>query len=269
MRIITSRDNQKLKAVRKVRDGKALNKIFIEGFRLSVEALKSKVEVYEAFISKSSLENNSNSEIIDKISSKTNVIQVSDKIFKTISDTKNPQGIVLIGKRPDSDVHFSFHKTDVAKNLPIFLVLNKINNPSNLGAIFRVAEAVNLKGIIVTKDSADVFSNKSLRASMGSVLRIPVWENVDFDEVLVWANENSLITTCADVNSKTNYTEVDWKQPRLLIFGSEAHGLSSQERANLDEQVIIKMDNDVESLNLAVACGVVLFEAKRQFDYKT
>jgi TrmH family RNA methyltransferase len=149
-------------------------------------------------------------------------------------------------------------------NFPIIILLHKINNPKNLGAILRSAEAVGVNKIITTTDSVNAYSTKALRASMGSSLRMQIWENVEFDEVLNWAVENGLLTTCADINSKNSYTKIDWKKPRLLIFGSEAHGLSVEERSKINESLFIPMENQVESLNLAVSCGVILFEAKRQ-----
>ena len=118
----------------------------------------------------------------------------------------------------------------------------------------------------MTENSADVFSPKALRGAMGASLRLPIWTNAGFFEVLEWSKQKNLISICADINAEKSYTEIVWKQPRLLIFGSEAHGLSAQEREKVDESLIIPMENNVESLNLAVACGVILFEAKRQIE---
>ncbi len=85
-----------------------------------------------------------------------------------------------------------------------------------------------------------------------------------FFKVLEWAKQKNLISVCADVNAEKSYLEIDWNKPRLLIFGSEAHGLSVEERNVVDESLIIPMENEVESLNLAVSSGVILYEAKRQ-----
>ncbi len=261
---ITSRDNQKLKVVRKIRDCKVENLIFIEGLRLAEETLKSNLNPAEVFISKEFAADQKNSQIIKKLSDQIEIYTVSEKIFKSISDTKNPQGIILICEKPEfeKDIFFQIEKSE--NKLPIYILLHNINNPSNLGAIFRTAEAVGVRGIITSKNSANAFSPKALRASMGSVLRVSVWENVEFQEALEWAKENTLITICADINSDKNYTEIDWKKPGLLIFGSEAHGLNQTERRKIEENIFIPMEKTVESLNLAVACGIILFEAKRQ-----
>lgn len=101
---------------------------------------------------------------------------------------------------------------------------------------------------------------------MGASLRIPIYENAGFDEMLEWAAANDMVPTAADTSGQTTYTGTDWTRPRLLIFGSEAHGLSAEQREKIREMVSIPMENEVESLNLAVSCGIILFEAKRQAD---
>ena len=101
---------------------------------------------------------------------------------------------------------------------------------------------------------------------MGSTFRLPIWTDNEFDEALEWANDNRLITTATGTSSAKHYTAIDWRKPRLLVFGSEAHGLTRSQMAPLNEIVTIPMENRVESLNLGVSAGVILFEAKRQND---
>lgn len=254
--IITSKDNQHLAAARRVRDGKESGQIFFEGRRLATEVLRSNIEVEQCFISEELMD----FDLISKVGrSSKNYFFVGDRAFRSISDTDNSQGIVLITKRPRRSDAFA-----QVSNAPIFLLLNEISNPSNLGAIFRTAEAAGVSGVIVSKRSADTFSPKSNRASMGSNLRIPVWESADLDEVVDWARKSGLITTAASVNAEADYTNIDWKIGRVLVYGSEAHGLSGSILETLDETFVIPMDNGVESLNIGVSVGITLFEAKRQ-----
>lgn len=260
---ITSRDNQRLKLARKTREGFNKNAVFIEGLRLANEVLRSNTKILDVFVNQNFLQNENNSQFLDEINF-ANVAEVSDKIFDSLADTKNSQGIVLICEKPPTGKIVLEANLSETLRFSLFVLLHQINNPSNLGAILRTCEAVNAAGIILTKNSADVFSPKSSRGAMGANLRLPVWTNADFEEVLSWAKEKKLSTVCADVNAEKSYLEIDWKKPRLLIFGSEAHGLSAEERKMIDENLIIPMENDVESLNLAVSAGVILFEAKRQ-----
>nr|HQU85298.1 RNA methyltransferase [Pyrinomonadaceae bacterium] len=182
---------------------------------------------------------------------------VENKLFQTIADTHNSQGIVVIAEKPKN----SFDELPMSNH---FIFLHEINNPSNLGAILRTAEAAGINGIIISKNSTDVFSPKAIRASMGSVFRLPIWEKAEFEEVLSWAKLKKLMTTAADIKAENTIWETDWKQKRLIIFGSEADGLSEEKLSKIDEMIYVPMENAVESLNLAVSCGVILFEAKRQ-----
>lgn len=259
---ITSRDNPRIKAARQIRDGRGKDKIFIEGLRLCEEVLASDLEISEVFYSENFAGGERQENFLEAIKN-FHPAQVSENIFASLADTKTSQGIVVIAGKPQNGKE-RIHANLSEKIFPMVVLLHKINNPSNLGAILRTAEAVGATGIITTKNSADVFSAKSLRGSMGAAFRLPIWTDADFFDALEWAGELKLKSVCADVNSENSYTEIDWKTGILLVVGSEGHGLSQAERAATDESLIIPMDNAVESLNVAVATGVILFEAKRQ-----
>lgn len=265
---ITSRDNQRIKTAAKVRDGKIKNLLFIEGIRLCEEILRSNISINEIFYSENFRQNERAENLFNKLTKlSAESFEVSENIFNSLSDTKNSQGIILICEKP-FQLKKIFEDEIKKASFRLVLLLHEINNPNNLGAILRTAEAAGVSGLILTRNSANPFSPKALRASMGSALRMPILENVDFVEILAWAKSADLETVCADVNAEKSYTEIDWKKPKLLIFGSEAHGLSVEERENIQESMIIPMENGVESLNLAVSGGIILFEAKRQRDKK-
>jgi len=260
---ITSRENQKLKFARRVRDGFVKDKIFIEGLRLAEEASRSHLKISEVFYTEGFAESERGQAFL-QFAETSNLAEVSEKIFDSLSDTKNSQGIVLIGEKPAAGKNLIEKKLEiVSKKFPLLVLLHQINNPSNLGAILRSCEAIDVSGVIITQNSTDVFSPKALRGAMGASFRLPLWTNADFFEVLDWAKAKNFVSICADVNAEKSYLEIDWRKPRLLIFGSEAHGLSAEERNEINESLTIPMENDVESLNLAVSCGVILFEAKR------
>jgi TrmH family RNA methyltransferase len=266
MQKITSRENAKLKLARRVRDSREKDLIFVEGVRLAEEVLRSKIDISEIYVAENFAQNARGAQLIQTFQRrKFSINEVSEKLFSSIADTKNSQGVVLVCRKPPTgkpEFEEAFKKSQ--DKLPLVLLLHEINNPSNLGAILRTAEAVNVAGIVITKNSADVFSPKSLRASMGAGLRLNTWSNAAFDEALAFAGRENLISTAADVNAEKNYLQIDWKAPRLLVFGSEAHGLSAAEFQKIEESLVIPMENGVESLNLAVSCGIILFEAKRQ-----
>ncbi|MBX7174725.1 MAG: RNA methyltransferase [Pyrinomonadaceae bacterium] len=258
---ISSRDNQKLKFARNVRENREKEWIFIEGLRLSEEILKTSLQIKYVFVTLSFLQNQRSIELIENLFIKThNIFQIDENIFSNLAETKNSQGIIVISQKPNSG------QPIIQQNLsqkPFLLLLHQINNPSNLGAILRTAEAAGVDGIITTKGSADVFSPKTLRGSMGASFRLPFWVNAEFSEVLVWAHNLGIKSICADIRSNNNYLQIDWELSRILVFGSEGHGLTPNERDQINESLIIPMAQPVESLNVAVACGIILFEAKK------
>ncbi len=258
---ITSRDNQRLKLARKVRDGNIEDLIFVEGWRLCAEVLRSNLKIDEIFVSESFAKEDFLSEVLEI---NIAVTQVSEKIFDSLADTKTSQGIVFVCHKPKTNSSLiEASLNEKKREFPLVILLQQINNPANLGAILRSCEAVDVTGVILTNNSTNAFAPKALRGAMGASFRLPIWENADFFEVIRWAKEYNLTSVCADINAQKSYVEIDWKKPRLLIFGSEAHGLSAEERAEVHESLVIPMENNVESLNLAVSCGVILFEAKK------
>ncbi len=261
---ILSRDNAKLVMARKVRDGKIDDMIFLEGLRLAEEAIRSTLDFSECFITAAFAKTERGREMITALGTRgERISEVADSLFQSIADTKNSQGIILLAERPRKGLK-SIEKNinDASSALVVFL--EEVNDPSNLGAVFRTAEAAGVAGVVVSKGSADVFAPKALRAAMGASLRIPVWENADLADGILWSRDLGLRTTATDISARIEYTELDWTVPRLVVFGSEAHGLRREALDMVDDIVLIPMQNGVESLNLAVSAGIILFEAVRQ-----
>lgn len=258
---ITSRDNAHIKHARRVRDGRESGEIFLEGLRLVEEGSRSRVRTENVFITSQLLDELDASHITAWLHPKK-IFEVSESMLGSIADTSNPQGIVVIAERPSTGPERIAES--LGESMPIVVFLHQINNPSNLGAVIRTAEAAGVAGVIVSDGSADAFSPKSLRAAMGSSLRLPMWTGVSFDEALDWSRQSRLRTSAADVNGTRSYADLDWQVPRMLIMGSEAHGLGAAEIEKVDELIVIPIAGGVESLNIAVAFGVIAFEARRQ-----
>jgi TrmH family RNA methyltransferase len=249
--LITSRDNGRLMAARRVRDGRDKFRIFIEGRRLAEEAVRSGLKFTECFVS----EDFDDAGLVASIDAPT--FRMPEKVFKTIADTDSPQGIIVIAERPTMR---PFAKT----LLPLTIFLNEINNPSNLGAILRTAEAAGVGHVVLSKGSTDPYAPKALRASMGSAFRVSIEEGESLHEAAAITRERGGVVTGADIEGSASYLDLDWSVPRMLVFGSEAHGLSGEEKSLLDDTIRIPMADGVESLNLSVSAGVILFEARRQ-----
>ena len=258
---IASRDNARVKEARRVREGKERDKIFVEGVRLVEEAIRSQVSIDCLFLSG----NDGFDRQLNLInpSDLVEIFRVPDSVFKSLADTVSSQGLIAIAKRPVAgreELETSLRTSTV----PLIVFLYATNNPSNLGAVIRAAEAAGVAGVIVSTGSADAFSPKAVRAAMGSSFRLPIWMDVELDEAIEWAVANDLKTVATETSATSAYTDANWTQPSMILVGSEAHGLSGAAIQKVDEMIRIPMDDAVESLNLAVACGIILFEARRQ-----
>jgi len=260
---ITSRDNQQLKFARRVRDGDESEYLFIEGRRLSEEAVRSKLDIRSVFCSDDFFSSGGLGDLFSENAVK--FYQLPEPLLRSIADTANPQGIVMIAKRPKlPGLGFLITLKSSVRKMPIWVFAEQINNPSNLGAIVRTAEAAGARGVIVSKGSADPFSAKSVRASMGSAFRLPIACNAEIDKAIAIATENGIRPVAVDASGTQIHTEIDWVKPSFLVFGSEAHGLPEATMRTIGNSIRIPIEPEVESLNLAVACGIVLFEARRQ-----
>ena len=260
--IITSRENSLLRQARSVRDGKVDELIFIEGLRLCEEALHSDLSLAAVIFSEEIARKERAASVIAQLSRICDrVASVSEKLLESISYTKTPQGIVVIGQRPETS---ETRLTEAMNETPLLLVMHEINNPVNVGAILRTAEAAGATGAIATKNTADPFSPKALRGAMGSAFRIPIWNGAPFGEAIEWCNRRELFTIGADARATVSYTDVNWDQRCALILGPESAGLSADELSAVRQTVSVPMHGRVESLNVSVAAGILLYEAARQ-----
>jgi len=259
---ITSRDNSLLRQVRAVRDGKIDELIFIEGLRLCEEAYRSNLAIEAVVVSEELLRKERAAGVIEQLSRVSKRVgSVSEKLLESVSYTKTPQGIIVLAHRPAASEE---RLTASLNTRPLLVVLHQINNPVNVGAIIRTAEAAGATGIITTKKTSDPFSPKSLRGAMGSAFRLPIWSGVEYSEMIDWCRRRGLVTVCADVAADIAYTELDWTGPSALMLGPESTGFTAEELQTADQRVSIPMQGIAESLNVSVAAGILLFEAARQ-----
>jgi len=259
---INSKDNSLLRQARAVRDGKDNDLIFVEGLRLCEEALRSGLPLDAVIVSEELAQKEKASALLKELTGKAKrSASVSEKLLESISFTKTPQGIVILARRPAS------HKeilNSIQPDTALIVVMHRLNNPVNVGAILRTAEAAGATGVVATKETTDPFSPKSLRGAMGSAFRLPIWHDPTYADAIAWCKSKGLQAICAELHATQNYDEVDWKQPSALILGPESQGLSAEEVALASTAVKIPMKGQAESLNVAVAAGVLLYEAARQ-----
>jgi TrmH family RNA methyltransferase len=259
--IITSRKNQIAQRARAVRDGREKESVFVEGVRLCEEALRASL-AFEAVLYTRMLTGDARGEALLKGLREVcrNTHAVSEDVLEAISDTKTPQGVLALARRPRTGREV----LESAAGVPLVVVIHRANNPSNAGAVLRVAEAAGATGVILTKGSTDPLSPKSLRGAMGSAFRLPLWTGPTLEEALGWCSERGIRAVATAAGAPRLHTELDWTPPRAVVIGPEAGGLSDEEVRAAGDAVRVPMREPVESLNLATALAVVLYEAARQ-----
>jgi TrmH family RNA methyltransferase len=260
-KVIASRDNALIKRARAVRDGKMRGLIFVEGVRLCEEALRSSLEIEHVIYTQKISTDERGSALLTnlaKIGAPLN--EVTDSVFASISSVKAPEGVVTIALTPETGQAL----LESPEAVPLLVIIHHINNPANAGAILRTAEAAGATGAILTEGTTYIFSPKALRGAMGSSFRLPLWTGAKFTQALRWCKARGIGIVSADLRAKRSHTEIDWLSPRALLVGAEASGLTVEEMKAAGEAITIPMHEPVESLNVAVAAGIVLYEAARQ-----
>lgn len=253
---IKSKDNPKIKRIVKLQSSSKARKeegfFVIEGLRTLLDALENKIEFEQFFVSESAIKKHADSIEKFALNSKENFL-INESLCKVLSETTTPQGLFAV-------VSFSFReKTFVSDGK--YLGLENVQDPANIGAVFRTAEALGISGIIMTEDCCDPFSPKSLRASMGTALRLPVFFCKD---LISFAKENSLTTfSCVIDDMAQPINNVSFNMPCMSIIGNEANGIKEETVKNSDKKIIIPMKGSAQSLNAAVAASIVMWEMSK------
>jgi TrmH family RNA methyltransferase len=260
--MITSRQNTLIQHARAVAKGIAKDSLFIEGLRLCREAARTGLACEEVlYTEKFAQDARAAALFADLKRLNPRFTIVGEKVFASLGDTKTPQGIVILARKFETN-RVTFEKS-VRQN-SLIVILHRINNPANAGAMLRVAEAAGATGVIATSGSTDLLSPKALRGAMGSSFRLPLWTNANFAEVLAWCSERGIRTASTDLAAKKAHTDLVWTGPYAILMGAEAVGLENKEALVADERIRIPMQPPVESLNVATALAVILYEAARQ-----
>ena len=186
---------------------------------------------------------------------------VDGAVFSKISDTQTPQGILALCSRPE------YRFDDIlgdGKHTPLVVVLEDIQDPGNLGTIMRVSEAAGVTGVIMSRGCADIFSPKAVRATMGSIFRVPFIVTEDIEASISDLKAKGVTVYAAHLKGSEDYAKLDFKKPSAFLIGNEGNGLKDETAALADKRLFIPMEGQIESLNAGVATAVLVYEAHRQ-----
>ena len=255
--MIASQDNARIKGARKLRSRKHREQaghLLLEGVRLIADAWRAGFAPDLVFYDGESALSAAAQELLDKLGGAgVECVACSRAVFTTLVDTMTPQGLAAIAPLPQAAL---------PTTLTFVLVLDRVREPGNAGALLRTAEAAGVELAIFGPETIDPFNDKVVRAAMGAHFRLPIRMCDD------WAAVRSQLPApmhlfLADAHADTIYDAVDWRQPSALIVGGEAEGASPAARGAA-QAIAIPMAGGVESLNAAAAGAAILFEAARQ-----
>ena len=187
---------------------------------------------------------------------------VSQDMLRKISDTDTPQGILAVVHKKHYDI-----KEVLKGDRGLFLLLDTIQDPGNLGTIIRTAHAYGVKGVFISKNSVDVFSPKVVRATMGSVFKVPLFQECLPEQIMAEFINESIKTYALAINSNMYVSDTKFADKTALIVGNESKGIGDSILKAADYSVKIKMLSDIDSLNAAVACSIALYEASGQISF--
>ena len=245
--MIVSKDNETIKKAKKLLDKKERLEIgcfLIEGKKLVDDAIKKSIEVSKIFCTEENFE-----KYIKFQSNKLEVVSVSHDVIKVLSDTKTNQGVIAIAKRPEAKV---FNQSNC-------VVLDNVQDPKNVGSIIRTCAGVGINFVILI-DCADPYSPKAMRAGMSGQYYVNILE-VDYSWVKEFSKE--MLVICTDMQGDNIFNfEVD--KNFMLILGNEGNGISQQLKSLASKTVAVPMINKVESLNVSVSAGIILYQLVNQ-----
>lgn len=259
MQIITSKDNETVKNIRKLKEKKYRdlnNSYIIEGIKLIKEAIIEKKLIKQIVV----CEENINNGVIDKKLlyeiAKYECIYVNKKIFTLISDVQNPQGILAVIEKQNSEDNIDY-KED------IIVVLDGIQDPGNLGTILRTIDSVGLKQVIVSKETADAYNPKVVRSTMGAIFRVNIIESDNLIETLKNLRKHKYKIMATSLETNNYIYDVDYNK-KVIVIGNEANGVSKEILNAAEEKIKIPMLGRTESLNASVATSIILYEYVRR-----
>nr|NSL49736.1 RNA methyltransferase [Dendrosporobacter quercicolus DSM 1736]SDL49152.1 RNA methyltransferase, TrmH family [Dendrosporobacter quercicolus] len=261
--MITSLQNStvKLAASLKQRKHREATGLFMaEGVRLVEEAIGSNWRIESCLYTEQALANQRVQAIINTLSARDcRLLAVSGAVYAKISDTEQPQGIMTLIRR-NSQALSSVLDTDQA----LLVILDGLQDPGNLGAVIRTADAAGATAVILTKGCTDLYAGKAVRSTMGSLFHIPLVEGVIYEDLIHLLQEQDIALLATSLASARNYLAADYKQPVAIVFGNEGQGVNPVLLDKAEERIYIPILGRAESLNVAAAAAVILYEAVRQ-----
>lgn len=228
----------------------------VEGPRMVGELPKERIQA--VYATEKFLSSPENRDMVKGLKTET----VTEEVLKAMSDTQSPQGILALVRQ------YEYSLEDILKagerQMPLLMILETLQDPGNLGTILRAGEGAGVTGIIMDRETADIYNPKVIRSTMGSVFRVPFVYVDDLKGTLALLKSRGVRLFAAHLKGQAFYDQADYGGPSGFLIGNEAAGLSEETAQLADQYVKIPMAGKVESLNAAIAASILMFEAARQ-----
>lgn len=260
MQVITSKDNETVKEVKKLSNKKyrdEKDEFIIEGIKLIKEAIQEKAKIKKIIICDDCLkENPIDKELLYEIA-RFNCIYVSEKVFLGLTNVNTPQGILAVIEKQ------KIRKEEIDYNEDIIIILDDIQDPGNLGTILRTIDSANIKQIIISKNTADPYNPKVIRSTMGAIFRVNIITSSNLQQTIKDIKKNKFQVITTSLEAKKSMYDIKYNK-KAIVIGNEANGVSKEISKLADEKIKIPMLGKTESLNASVATGIIVYEYVRQ-----
>ena len=259
MQVISSKDNELVKHIKKLKDKKyrdESNEYIVEGVKLIEEAVNENVKIKKIIICEDTTRTYEIPTNVMLEIAKYECIYVTDKIFASITQVTNPQGIMAIVEKNSLNQEIDFSQD-------IIVVLDDVQDPGNLGTILRTVDSIGLNQIIVSKETADAFNPKVVRSTMGAIFRIKIIESEDLKQTIKEIKKHHFKLMVTSLQTENSIYDIEFNK-KIIVIGNESNGVSKDIQDMADEKAKIPMLGKTESLNASVAAGIVMYEYVRQ-----
>lgn len=255
--MITSTSNPQIKNILQLQKKSKVRReqhiYVVEGIRMFREAPRHLIS--QIYVSESFLRLEENRKELSGLVYET----LSDTVFSRVSDTKTPQGILCLMKMPDYQLEDFLRGEDGC-----WLLLENIQDPGNLGTMFRTGEGAGIRGVIMDAHTVDIYNPKTIRSTMGAIYRMPFFITERLAETIGILKKHRIRVYAAHLEGSVCYDEPDYRRGTAFLIGNEGNGLTEEIACEADRYIRIPMGGQLESLNAAMAAGILMYEANRQ-----
>ena len=258
MQVITSKDNEKIKQIKKLKEKKYRdfeNCFIVEGIKMVKEAIDENQNIRSIIVCEDCVNDGTiEAKLLLKIA-KFNCIYVSKNVFEGISEVNSPQGILAVVEKNNKDSMINY-------NEDIIVILDNLQDPGNLGTILRTIDSANLKQVVVTKNTVDSYNPKVVRSTMGAIFRVKRIETDNLIHTLEDIKKNGFELVCTSLDGNESIYDINFDK-KVIIIRNDANGVSKEVQNLSDRKVKIPMLGKTESLNASVAAGIMIYEYVR------